>query len=98
MSSERPIADRFRDEVAAFLRLRRQSPWLAAFLLIGLLAGSGYALMDWRDRGDRIAELERENHDLKADIRQLRTENQGLRETVAPLIKQAAERSRAKRS
>lgn len=92
MASERPIADRVRDEVAAFKRLRRESPLLAAGLIVALLCVAGYWFMDWSGKRERIAKLEIENRDLNADLRQLRTENQGLRETVAPLIKQAMER------
>lgn len=92
MASERPIADRLRDEVVAFKRLRRESPWLATGLILALVCVAAYWFDDWSDKRERITKLEAENRDLNADLRQLRTENQGLRETVAPLINQAMER------
>jgi len=91
MSANKPLADRFRDEISAFLRLAKDSPRLAVLFALLLIGSAVFWSMSWHDRGERIQILVQENRDLKADLRVFQTENQGLRETVAPLIKQAAE-------
>jgi len=48
--------------------------------------------VNWFKRGVKIQDLQAENRRLIDELNVIRTENKSLRETVAPLLKQAAEK------
>lgn len=84
------FADRLEREVEAFLRLWRTKPGLAVLLLVVLLCSGGYwAIVSLRQH-DRITQLETDKTNLTSANNVLQTENKSLRETVAPLLRQAA--------
>lgn len=87
---KQPFADRVKNEVDAFYRLWRERRWLAMIVLLVLLCISTFTFLGYLQRGSAIRDLKSENADLRRDLRSLEAENKGLRETVAPLIKQAA--------
>lgn len=85
----KPIADRTKNEVDAFIRLWREKRWLAILLTVILIGFVVLSILGWLQRGSTISDLKFENRELKRDIRQIEAENKSLRETVAPLILQA---------
>lgn len=84
------FADRLEREVEAFLRLWRTRRGLAVILVIGLVCFAGYwATVSFRQH-DRLVQLETDKTNLTTADNILQTENKSLRETVAPLLRQAA--------
>lgn len=83
MSDRRTIAERVSDEVDEFFRLWRSRRILAVLILFCIAAAGAYLVIGRFQQASTIA-------DLRRDIRQIEAENKGLRETVAPLIAQAA--------
>lgn len=90
MGEHVPYADRLSSEVDAFFRLWKNKRWLAVILLLIMVGICAYFTVGWFKRGPQIATLNSENRELRRDLRQLESENKGLRETVAPLIARAA--------
>lgn len=85
-----PIADRFIKEIGAFSRLWNEHLILAICLLLIAAIIVGYTIYNGIKSQGTIQELKSENADLRRDNRMLESEIKGLRETVAPLLKQAA--------
>lgn len=90
MGEQTPLADRFSEEIDAFFRLWKNRRWLAIILILAVIGFSVFSSIGWFKRGTKVDTLTIENHELKRDLRQLESENKGLRETVAPLIARAA--------
>lgn len=90
MGDHIPWADRLSDEVDAFFRLWNNRRWFAIILILSVLAFSIFSSISWFKRGTQVDRLKTENRELSRDLRQLESENKGLRETVAPLIARAA--------
>ena len=90
MAEHTPWADRFSNEVDAFFRLWKNRRWLAIILILSVLGFSVFSSIGWFNRGTQVDRLKTENRELMRDLRQIESENKGLRETVAPLIARAA--------
>lgn len=90
MGEHIPWADRLTEEVDSFFRLWKNRRWLAIILIIAVFCFSLFSFISWIKRGTQVDNLKTENRELKRDLRQLESENKGLRETVAPLIARAA--------
>lgn len=90
MSEHIPWADRLSNEVDAFFRLWKNRCWLAILLILSFIGFSVFSSIGWFNRGTQVDRLNVENRELLRDLRQLESENKGLRETVAPLLVRAA--------
>lgn len=90
MAEHIPWAKRFSDEVDSFFDLWKNRRWLAVLFVIIVAGVCIFTSIGWFQRGKKIDTLTSDNKDLKRDIRQLESENKGLRETVAPLLARAA--------
>ena len=90
MADHVPYAERLRDEVDAFFDLWKNRRWLAIVFVLLLIVVGVTVLVGWLKRGSQIEQLQTENREQKRDLRQLESENKGLRETVAPLLARAA--------
>lgn len=90
MAEHIPWADRISNEVDAFFNLWKKRRWLAIILIISILGFSIFSTVGWFRQGAQVNTLKSENRDLLRDLRQIESENKGLRETVAPLIARAA--------
>jgi cell division protein FtsB len=90
MSEEQTLAGRIERELDAFFRLWRTRRLLAVLLLVGLLGFSGYSIYGLYSQRQRIAQLETDKTNLTNTNNVLQADNKGLRETVAPLLRQAA--------
>jgi len=90
MAEHIPWAKRLNDEVDAFFDLWKSRRWLAVLFLIIVFVICVVSSVGWFQRGKKIDTLTADNRDLKRDVRQLESENKGLRETVAPLLARAA--------
>jgi len=92
MSDHKPFFKKAEDEVNAFLDLWKRKRGLAVivcFVLIVFVISWG---VNWVKRGAEIQDLRTEKISLTDELNVIRTENKSLRETVAPLLKQAAEK------
>lgn len=92
MSDHKPFFKWIEDEVSAFFDLWRRKRGLAVIGVIGLLVFAIVGGVDWYSRGKKIDKVEKENANLISELNAIRVENKSLRETVAPLLKQAAEK------
>lgn len=90
MSDSPTFADRIEREFEAFFRLWRTKRGLAFLLVIGVIAFCVYSIIGLHGQHQRISQLETDKTNLTNTNNTLRTENNGLRETVAPLLRQAA--------
>jgi hypothetical protein len=90
MAEHYPLADRISNEADAFFNLWKNRRWLAVILLISILGFSIFSTIGWFKRGTQVDALKSENRELQRDLRQIESENKGLRETVAPLLARAA--------
>ena len=90
MGEHIPWADRLSDEVDAFFRLWKNRRCLAIIFILFIFGFSVFSAIGWFKRGAQVDRLKIENRELSRDLRQLESENKGLRETVAPLIARAA--------
>ncbi|MFH1737505.1 MAG: hypothetical protein ABIH23_00760 [bacterium] len=91
------------EHVKGWIAIFKQLPlWLRRIVVLVLLVGVvgwlcyEYVFVEGLKKDLKAAQtqnrlLDQENKELKADNRLLRTEIEGLRETVAPLVKQAME-------
>lgn len=91
MSEHKPFFKKVEEEVDAFLALWNHRRGLALIGILVLLIMGGYFVRDWYKRGADIQSLQVERKGLLDELNTIRTENKSLRETVAPLLKQAAE-------
>ena len=73
----------------AFSQIRVDRRWWIVVIILALGVVSGVFLFEWAQRGDTIEDLKSENGKLKLDLRLFAAENKGLREVLAPLIRQA---------
>jgi hypothetical protein len=89
MGEKKPSVDRLNDEVDSCFRLWRKLCSSAIFLVLIVLATGVFFFVGWIQRGSTIKNLRAESQELKRDIRQVESENNGLREIVAPLIGRA---------
>jgi hypothetical protein len=85
-----PWSDRISNEVDAFFRLWKNRRWLAIALLLAIIGFSVFSSIGWFRRGTQVDMLNTQNRELQRDLRQIESENKGLRETVAPLLARAA--------
>jgi len=85
-----PWAKRLSDEIDAFCHLWKNRRWLAVLFIFIVIGVCAFSSVGWFQRGKEIDRLTSENKDIKRDLRQVESENKGLRETVAPLIARAA--------
>ena len=90
MGEHIPWADRLSGEVDGFFRLWKNRRWLAIILILFVFGFSLFSSIGWLKRGTQVDSLKIDNRELSRDLRQLESENKGLRETVAPLIARAA--------
>jgi hypothetical protein len=90
--SEQPatFAERIEREVDAFFRLWNTRRFLAVILLLALAGFALYSGYNLYAQHQRIAQLEIDKTNLTNTNNALALENKGLRETVAPLLRQAA--------
>lgn len=92
MSEHKPFFKKVEEEFDAFLGLWHRRRRLALIGIILLLLVSIYFVSDWVKRVIDNQSLRSENKGLVAELNVIRNENKSLRETVAPLLKQAAEK------
>ncbi len=90
MGEHTPWADRLGDEVDAFFRLWKNRRWLAIIFILIAVGVCIASTVGWFKRGTQINDLKAESREIQRDLRQVESENKGLRETVAPLMAQAA--------
>jgi hypothetical protein len=90
MSDSNTWADRIEREFDAFFRLWRTRRFLAVAFLLGLVLFCAYSVYALYGQNKRISQLETDKTNLTNTNNVLQTENKSLRETVAPLLRQAA--------
>ena len=89
MEKQKTWFDALIGKIGAFSHIRvGRRWWIIVFILIFGVVG-GVFLFEWAQRGDTIEDLKSENGKLKLDLRLFAAENKGLREVLAPLIRQA---------
>lgn len=92
MSDNKAFFKRTEEEVDAFFDLWKRKRGLAIGGIIILLFFAIWGILNWYGRGEKIEKLEKYNKELVSELKSIRTENKSLRETVTPLLKQAAEK------
>lgn len=88
--SERTLAQRFSDEIDSFLRLRKERPVYAWLFLTLLAAWACYTCFTWYSHKEEVRSLHAEIEKLQSSLRQAEFENTSLKQTIAPLLAQAA--------
>ena len=92
MSEHKPFFKRLADEVDAFIDLWNKRRGLAISGIVLLLIFMTIWGFSWYNRGIKIENLQTDKKNLVTELNIIRTENKSLRETVAPLLKQATDK------
>lgn len=79
----------FKGKINAFFHIQVDRRWLVIVFILILCVTCGILLYGWIQSGDTIDDLKSENGKLKLNLRLFAEENSGLREILAPLIRQA---------
>ncbi|MFA6320415.1 MAG: hypothetical protein WCY36_00990 [Candidatus Omnitrophota bacterium] len=97
MNNKKPFANWVVDEWDAFIEVWRNRRMLAIIVLVIIVGIVAYWIIDKgamvriiSDLKAQVAKIQTENKELAVEKNLLRIENTSLKETVAPLLKQAA--------